>query len=154
MTAERFIPNHLTTKPEERLYKTGDLARYLPDGNIEYLGRIDQQIKIRGYRVEPGEIETVLEKLPKVKEAVVIAVDSKPGDKRQHILGDKRLVAYVVPNPEFSTHNFSEAPFARELRQFITKSIARVHDSFCFHGFGRISFNPKWEGKSSRSSTS
>lgn len=123
LTAERFIPNHLTTKPEERLYKTGDLARYLPDGNIEYLGRIDQQIKIRGYRVEPGEIETVLEKLPKVKEAVVVAVDSKPGDKRQHILGDKRLVAYVVPDPEFSAHNFSEAPFARELRQSLRSQL-------------------------------
>jgi non-ribosomal peptide synthetase component F len=57
MTAERFIPDHLSNQPGARLYRTGDLARYLADGNIEFLGRIDNQVKVRGFSIEPGEIE-------------------------------------------------------------------------------------------------
>ncbi|MEM1253085.1 MAG: amino acid adenylation domain-containing protein [Cyanobacteria bacterium P01_H01_bin.21] len=83
ITAERFITHGNTV-----LYKTGDLARYLPDGNIEYLGRSDQQIKIRGFRVEPGEIETLLEQHESVKKAVVTAHETSPGQIR--------LAAYVV----------------------------------------------------------
>ena len=71
LTQEKFIPNPFSNYPDSRLYKTGDLARYLPDGNIEYIGRIDNQVKIRGFRVELGEIEAVLLKHPVVKEAVV-----------------------------------------------------------------------------------
>ncbi|MEG4345419.1 amino acid adenylation domain-containing protein [Microcoleus sp. A003_D6] len=99
LTAEKFIPNPfrqnktLTIEDEEdRLYKTGDLARYLPDGNIEYIGRIDGQVKIRGFRIELGEIETALAKHRTVKQAVVLAREDEPGDKR--------LVAYIVANPE------------------------------------------------------
>ncbi|MGA8150806.1 MAG: amino acid adenylation domain-containing protein [Terriglobales bacterium] len=89
MTAEKFIPDPFSSEPGARLYKTGDLARYLPSGDIEFLGRRDHQIKIRGFRVEPGEIETALSKHPTVREVAVIA--------REDVPGDKRLVAYLVP---------------------------------------------------------
>jgi len=87
LTAEKFINNPFD--PHSRLYKTGDLARYLPDGNIEYLGRIDNQIKIRGFRIELGEIEGVLAQHPFVTENVVIVHEVSKTDKR--------LVAYIVP---------------------------------------------------------
>lgn len=89
-TAERFIQSPFSENPGDRLYKTGDLARYLPGGDIEYLDRIDDQVKIRGYRVEPGEIEAALSRHPAVRENVVIAREDRPGDKR--------LVAYLVLN--------------------------------------------------------
>ncbi|NEP80671.1 MAG: amino acid adenylation domain-containing protein [Okeania sp. SIO3B3] len=92
LTAEKFIPNPFSKEPNSRLYKTGDLARYLPDGNIECLGRIDHQVKIRGYRIELGEIEAALNKHPDVKQAVVTA--------REDIPNQKRLVAYLVPGSE------------------------------------------------------
>jgi amino acid adenylation domain-containing protein/non-ribosomal peptide synthase protein (TIGR01720 family) len=92
----------------ERLYKTGDLARYLPDGNIEYLGRIDNQVKIRGFRIELGEIETILNENPAVFQAVVIAREDDPGVKR--------LVAYLVLKQE-------QTPTVTELRQFLTSKL-------------------------------
>ncbi|NEP13292.1 MAG: amino acid adenylation domain-containing protein [Symploca sp. SIO2C1] len=92
LTEQKFIPNPFSNKAGSRLYKTGDLARYLPDGNIEFLGRIDNQVKIRGFRIELGEIEAVLVQHVKVREAVVIV--------REDILGDKRLVAYLTTNEE------------------------------------------------------
>ena len=89
LTAERFIPNAFALEPGQRLYCTGDLARYLPDGTIEYLGRIDHQVKLRGFRVELGEIEAALCEQPAVKAAVVVA--------REDGASQQRLVAYVVP---------------------------------------------------------
>jgi hypothetical protein len=88
LTAQSFIPNSFSVAPGARLYKTGDLARYLADGKIEYLGRLDHQIKIRGFRIELGEIESALSIHPSVRETVVIAHES--------VTGDKRLAAYLV----------------------------------------------------------
>jgi amino acid adenylation domain-containing protein len=79
LTRERFIPNPFSDRADARLYKTGDLARYLADGNLEYLGRIDNQVKIRGFRIELGEIESVLSQHPQVSQAVTIVRDTEQG---------------------------------------------------------------------------
>ncbi|BAY08321.1 non-ribosomal peptide synthetase [Calothrix sp. NIES-2098] len=89
LTAEIFIPHPFSSQPGARLYKTGDLARYLPDGNIEFLGRIDREVKIRGLRIQLADIEIALTQYPKVQQAVV-AIDENQS-------GDRYLVAYVVP---------------------------------------------------------
>jgi surfactin family lipopeptide synthetase A len=89
LNARVFIPNPFDGEPGGRLYKTGDLVRYLPEGNIEYLGRLDEQVKIRGFRVEVGEIEATLGACPGVHAAAVTVREDSPGGKR--------LVAYVVP---------------------------------------------------------
>jgi len=91
LTAEKFLPDPFRSQPGARLYRTGDLARYLPDGNIECLGRTDHQVKIRGLRIEPGEIEVVLAEHPGVHQAVLRVFEPKPG----HL----RLVAFYVPAP-------------------------------------------------------
>ncbi|MUG97805.1 amino acid adenylation domain-containing protein [Scytonema sp. UIC 10036] len=131
LTAEKFIFNpfddsglpipHFRLEPDDgnpkskiqnpksnRLYKTGDLARFLPDGNIEYLGRIDNQVKIRGFRIELGELEALLSKHLSVHQAVVIV--------RQDIPGDKRLVAYIVPDQD-------SVPTVSELRSFLKEQL-------------------------------
>ncbi|MBA3439856.1 MAG: amino acid adenylation domain-containing protein, partial [Pyrinomonadaceae bacterium] len=89
LTAERFIRDPFGGEPGARLYKTGDRARYLPEGDLEFLGRVDQQMKVRGYRIEAGEVEAALLGHGGVRDAVVIAREDAPGDTR--------LVAYVIP---------------------------------------------------------
>ncbi len=106
-TAERYVPNPFASRPGDRLYRTGDLARYLPDGNIEFLGRIDNQLKIRGYRIEPGEIEAALGRHPEVSEAAVVA--QKTGR------GDRRLVAYLTAA--------EPGPAQAELREFLQQQL-------------------------------
>ncbi|MBV9385322.1 MAG: amino acid adenylation domain-containing protein, partial [Chroococcidiopsidaceae cyanobacterium CP_BM_ER_R8_30] len=108
LTADKFIPNPFSARPGARLYKTGDIARYLPDGNIEYVGRIDYQVKIRGFRIELGEIEAVLSQHPAILQTVVIA--------REDVPGNKRLVAYLVSNQE-------EAPTISDLRLYLKEHL-------------------------------
>jgi acyl-coenzyme A synthetase/AMP-(fatty) acid ligase len=108
LTAATFIPHPFSTEPGARLYKTGDLARYLPDGNIEFLGRLDYQVKIRGFRIELGEIESLLSHHPAIREAVVVAREDKPGDRR--------LVAYLRPHQQ-------ACPTSAELRSFLTQKL-------------------------------
>ncbi len=100
LTAERFIPHPFSDTQGLRLYKTGDLARYLPDGNIEFLGRIDQQVKIRGFRIELGEIETAITQHPSIRRSIVIA--RKDRDERQ------RLIAYIIPEPGQTAPNLTQ----------------------------------------------
>uniref|UniRef100_UPI003F696F97 amino acid adenylation domain-containing protein n=1 Tax=Pseudomonas sp. N8 TaxID=3449428 RepID=UPI003F696F97 len=109
LTAERFLDNPFSKEPNARLYKTGDLGRWLADGSIEYLGRNDDQVKIRGFRIELGEIEAKLAACNGVREAVVLA--------RQDTPGDQRLVAYVIAEE-------GEPPSAAELRAELLGSLA------------------------------
>jgi amino acid adenylation domain-containing protein len=88
LTADRFLPDRFSATPGARLYRTGDLARWRADGNVEYLGRADFQVKIRGFRIELGEIETALEQHGGIEQAVVVAREDQPGEKR--------LIAYIV----------------------------------------------------------
>ena len=108
LTAKAFIPNPFNDEPEARLYKTGDLVRYLPDGTIEFVSRIDDQVKIRGFRIELGEIQAVLAQHPAMREALVIV--------REDVPGDKMLVAYLIPQQE-------PAFTIRDLRHFLKEKL-------------------------------
>ncbi|WP_411704584.1 amino acid adenylation domain-containing protein, partial [Edaphovirga cremea] len=108
LTAEQFVPNPFSAEPGARLYRTGDVARYLANGELDYLGRVDHQVKIRGFRVEVGEVETVLEQHEAIKQAVVAVWEAEAGGKR--------LVAYVVSGQ-------SEAPATAELRAFLKQRL-------------------------------
>ena len=96
LTAEKFVSERYGSTPGARIYRTGDRGRYLPDGNIEFTGRMDEQVKVRGFRIELGEIESVLTEHESVTEAVVIALEDKGSEKR--------LVAYVVTAPGTSSN--------------------------------------------------
>ncbi len=111
LTAEKFIPHPFKQKTGARLYKTGDLARYLADGNIEFIGRRDEQIKIRGFRLEIGEIEAVLHRHPAIAEAAVLVLnDVRNGQS------DKGLVAYFVPKQS----NQQEQLSAHSIRSYLS----------------------------------
>ena len=108
LTAERFIAHYFDGEPSQRLYRTGDLGRYLPDGNIEYLGRTDNQVKVRGFRIELGEIEAVLAQHPAIQQAMVLAREDTPGDRR--------LVAYCVATD-------GSSPSGYDLRSFLQQKL-------------------------------
>ncbi len=108
LTAEKFVPNPYSERPGARLYRTGDLVRYLPDGAIEFLGRLDHQVKLRGFRIELGEIETTLQQHPAIQEAVILAREDEPGNKR--------LVAYLVSVGD-------AAPTIEELHSFLRQKL-------------------------------
>ncbi|MCU7516048.1 MAG: amino acid adenylation domain-containing protein [Ignavibacteria bacterium] len=105
LTAEKFIPDPFSGVPGMRIYRTGDKAKLLKDGNIEFLGRLDGQVKLHGYRIEPGEIEAVLKQHPEVKEALVLKHDL-----------EEKLVAYCIPKNEHD-------PEIKELREFLEKKV-------------------------------
>ena len=107
LTAEKFVAEPVRRRPGCRLYKTGDLVRYLPDGHLEFLGRLDSQVKVRGFRIETAEVESALLKYPGVRECVVVAREDTPGDKR--------LVAYFVAG--------RPAPQRADLRRFIATKL-------------------------------
>ncbi len=107
LTAEKFLPDPWSAEPGARMYRTADLVRWLPDGDIDFLGRLDHQVKLRGLRIELGEIETVLAQHPEVREAVVIMREDRPREKR--------LAAYLVAA--------ERRPTAEELRSFLKERL-------------------------------
>ncbi|HEY0409314.1 MAG TPA: non-ribosomal peptide synthetase, partial [Candidatus Dormibacteraeota bacterium] len=128
LTAERFVPDPFGDSGKgERLYRTGDLARWQPDGNLEFLGRTDQQLKIRGFRVEPGEIESVLAAHPRGREAAVVARQA-PGTAA------RRLVAYVVTQ--------GEAVSAAELRSQVRERLPEYMVPSAFHFLEALPLTP------------
>nr|UXE46116.1 linear gramicidin synthase subunit B [uncultured bacterium] len=128
LTAERFIPDPFAPEPGGRLYRTGDMARWRPDGNLEYLGRADCQVKVRGFRIEPGEIEEALARHPAVREAAVVA--------RDYGLDDRRLLAYVT------LEDGSAAPDDTELRRFLRSSLPESMIPSAFVTLERLPLTP------------
>jgi amino acid adenylation domain-containing protein len=104
-TAERFIPDPLSQRPGAQLYRTGDRVRWLADGRLEFLGRMDQQVKVRGFRIEPAEVEAALVRHPRVRAAAVVVAQGNGA-------GSASLVAYLVPSP-------GEVPTVESLRRFL-----------------------------------
>ncbi len=127
LTAERFVPDPFSSEPGARLFRTGDLGRYLPDGQIAFLGRVDEQVKIRGFRIEPAEIVKVLDEHPAVQASTVVAREVEPGDKR--------LVAYFVPAAKAQ-------PMHTELRNFIAARVPEYMVPATFVKLETLPLNP------------
>src|SRR5205085_4863486 len=127
LTAERFIPHPFSREAGRRLYRTGDVVRWLPGGELEFLGRADHQVKVRGYRIELGEVEAALAQHAGVREAVVVAAD--------HARGEKQLVAYVVGNEE-------GAPTVAELRTHLRQTLPNYMVPAQFVTLDRLPLTP------------
>jgi acyl carrier protein len=123
LTAERYVPDPFSAEPGARMYRTGDRVRWKADGTLEYLGRLDHQVKVRGFRVETGEIEAALRRSPGVTDCVVVA--------REHAPGDWRLVAYVVGGVE-----------ADALRAHLRRSLPEYMVPFAFVPLDRLPLTP------------
>ncbi|MBV9927466.1 MAG: amino acid adenylation domain-containing protein [Acidobacteria bacterium] len=123
LTAERFVPHPFSKEPGARLYRTGDLVRYRADGVIEFVGRLDNQVKLRGFRIEPGEIEATLRQHPAVADAAVIVREAQEGDKR--------LVAYVA----------GTGADASELRAFLRRKLPEYMVPSAFIVLERLPLN-------------
>lgn len=134
LTAQKFIPSPFGETKDARLYKTGDLARFLRDGNIEYLGRIDHQVKLRGFRIELGEIESVLGECSDIRQAVVAVREINPGDKR--------LVAYVIaaPNRDLDVDRLRRE-VGKKLPEYMVPSRFVVVESFPMTTSGKVDRN-------------
>ncbi|WP_338264420.1 non-ribosomal peptide synthase/polyketide synthase [Corallococcus caeni] len=134
LTAERFVPSPFSATPGARLYRTGDKARWLADGQLEFLGRLDGQVKLRGFRVELGEVESALRALPDVRDVVVMVREDTPGFKR--------LVAYVVPQPEatFLPEALRQA-LARRLPEYMVPSALVRMDALPLSPSGKVNRN-------------
>ena len=119
LTATRFVPNPVNDEPGERLYRSGDLVRHLADGNLDFLGRVDRQVKLRGFRVEPGEVEAALRAHPEVRQAVVVL--------RRDLPAGPALVAYVVPQSGGDVENTElQAFLARQLPEHLRPQVVVV----------------------------
>ncbi len=144
LTAEKFVPDPFSKDPEARLFRTGDRVRYRSDGNIEFLGRLDFQVKVRGFRIELGEIEAVLSQHPAVREAVTLA--------REDVPGDKRLVAYVVPRPESPLRINELRDYLKErLPEYMVPAAFVRLEALPLTPNGKVSRQslpaPRWEGQ-------
>lgn len=132
-TAEAFLPDPFSSEAAARMYKTGDIARWLPDGTLEYLGRSDSQVKVRGYRIEPGEIEAVLSQSSSLHQCVVLV--------RENLSEHRSLVAYVTASPDSQTPPQPEemARFLRErLPEYMVPSAFLVLDCLPLNANGKI----------------
>ena len=149
LTDDKFIPNPFSCLHGSRLYKTGDLARYLPDGNIEFQGRIDYQVKLRGFRIELGEVENRIKDLPGVANCVVDVREDQPGDRRMvaYLIGRSQLPlplaeirrylmatlpGYMVPHHLMQLDSFPLTPSGKVDRRALPEPAARKADTSAF----------------------
>ncbi|HJP94904.1 MAG TPA: amino acid adenylation domain-containing protein [Pyrinomonadaceae bacterium] len=130
LTAEKFVPDRFSGEPGEKLYRSGDLCRWLPSGEIEFVGRVDKQVKLRGFRIELGEIEAVLRTHAAVRESVVVVNDAGRDDKR--------LVAYVVAEPRATTGNELRTYLKERLPEYMVPSVFMLLEELPLTASGKV----------------